>query len=97
MSLRTFTENVIILAVENCLISKLPSMLTSNMVCDMDEEMLIKLAAESPEVGQMRLAYERDISVLTEGLAICKKHRPRESTGEFGRFSISPIVASVPF
>ncbi|KAH8903562.1 hypothetical protein BR93DRAFT_190369 [Coniochaeta sp. PMI_546] len=86
MSLRTFTENVIILAVENCLISKLPSMLTLSMVHDMDDEMLIKLAAESPEIAQERLELERDISVLTEGLRICKRHRPRESTGEFSQF-----------
>jgi hypothetical protein len=83
MSLRTFTENVIVLAVENCLISELPSMLTPSMIHEMDEEMVTKLAAESPEVGQERTELERDIRVLTEGLRICKRHRPRESTGEF--------------
>ncbi len=83
MSLRTFTENVIILAVENYLISELPSMLTSSMVHEMNDDMLTMLAAESPEVAQERTALERDIHVLTEGLRICKRHRPRESTGEF--------------
>jgi hypothetical protein len=82
MSLGTFTENVIILAVENCLISKLSSMLTSSMVHAMDEQRLMALAAESPQVGQERLDLERDINVLTEGLRICKRHRPRGSTGE---------------
>jgi hypothetical protein len=62
MSLRTFTENVIILAVENCLISKLSSMLTSSMVHAMDEQRLIMLAAESPAVGQERLDL-REISM----------------------------------
>lgn len=83
MSLRTFTENVIILAVENCLVSKLPTMLTSSMVHDMVDERLVELAAETPEIVQERLDLERDISVLTEGLRTCKRHRPRESTGEF--------------
>ncbi|OAA63418.1 Dynamin, GTPase domain protein [Niveomyces insectorum RCEF 264] len=80
MSLRTFTENVIILAVENCLMTELPSMLTSAMVYDMDEDMLRTLAAESPSVAQDRLDAERDARVLAEGLRICKKYRPRESS-----------------
>ena len=84
MSLRTFTENVTILAVENCLISELPSILTSSMVYEMDEEMLTTLVAESSEVRQERMELERDIRVLTEGLRICKRQRPREMTGEFG-------------
>ncbi|KAI3390334.1 hypothetical protein diail_10060 [Diaporthe ilicicola] len=49
MCLRTFTENLIVLAVENCLISQLPYLFTSSMVHGMDEETLEALAAETPE------------------------------------------------
>src|SRR3569833_1514199 len=83
MSLRTFTENVIILAVENCLISELPSILASSIIHEMDEEKLTTLAAESSDLRQERFDSERDIRVLTEGLRICKKNRPRQSAGEY--------------
>jgi hypothetical protein len=82
MSLRTFTDNVIILAVENCLISKLPSLITTANVDEMDDATVTRLAAEPIEIRQIREEYERDIQTLGEGLRICKRFRPRESTGE---------------
>ncbi|KAF7557990.1 hypothetical protein G7Z17_g228 [Cylindrodendrum hubeiense] len=59
MSLRTFTDNVIILGVENCLISKMASLLTPMMVLEMDEETLSKLGAESPEIRAFQAAAMR--------------------------------------
>lgn len=67
-----------ILAAENCLISELPSMLTSSMVHEMGEDMLSSLAAESPQVSQERSQLERDVRMLTEGLRTCKRHRTHE-------------------
>jgi len=82
MSLRTFTDNVIILAVENCLVSKLRSLLTTSMVHEMDEETLSRLAAESSSVRENRRSIQKDIEVLTEGLRICTMYKPRDLTSE---------------
>ncbi|KAH8686356.1 P-loop containing nucleoside triphosphate hydrolase protein [Ilyonectria robusta] len=81
MSLRTFTDNVMILAVENCLISKMSTLFTPMMVLGMDDETLSRLAAESSEIRCERSDLENDIAVLKSGLAICKKYQPRKSTG----------------
>ncbi|KUI56345.1 Interferon-induced GTP-binding protein Mx2 [Cytospora mali] len=50
LSLKTFTENVRILAAENCLISVVPSILTPDLVNRMDDERLVALAAESEDI-----------------------------------------------
>lgn len=87
MSLRTFTDNVIILAVENCLISKMSTLFTPMMVLGMDDETLSRLAAESSEIRCERSDLQNDIAVLKSGLAICKKYQPRKSTP----FQVTPI------
>ncbi|KAH6972956.1 P-loop containing nucleoside triphosphate hydrolase protein [Ilyonectria sp. MPI-CAGE-AT-0026] len=80
MSLRTFTDNVMILAVENCLISKMSTLFTPMMVLGMDDETLSRLAAETSDIQCERSDLENDIAVLKSGLAICKKNQPRKST-----------------
>ncbi|KAK5994780.1 Interferon-induced GTP-binding protein Mx [Cladobotryum mycophilum] len=76
MSLRTFTDNVIILAAENCLISKIPELLTSMTAYDIDEERLKRLADEPQIVGRERVRLTKEIQALKAGLRICEKHRP---------------------
>ena len=47
MSLHTFTENVIVLAVENCLLRKIPSIFEPSVVVRMDDEQLASLGGET--------------------------------------------------
>ena len=81
MSLRTFAENVVNLAVENCLISDLPTILTPSKVVRMDEERLIDLASESDDVQEDRQVLQHEAKILREGLKKCQKSRLHERTG----------------
>lgn len=82
MSLRTFTDNVIVLAVENCLIRYLPSIFTSERVNQMEDEELEQLASESPEIKIEREELKQEYEALMEGLRICRKFKERKATGE---------------
>lgn len=81
MSRRTFIENVINLAVENCLMCDIPSILTPKKVNRMTEEMLNDLAAEADEVLVRRESLQDQIKALRHGLQVCHRHRRREMIG----------------
>ncbi|KAK4152385.1 P-loop containing nucleoside triphosphate hydrolase protein [Chaetomidium leptoderma] len=78
MSLRTFIDNVINLAVESCLVYHIPTILTPRKVDGMTVEMLEELASESDEVQRQRSDLEDEVRILREGLGKCQKHKPRE-------------------
>jgi hypothetical protein len=81
MSLKIFTDNIIILAVENCLICELPSILEPNMVNHMDDDQIKELVAERPEVTEERERLQKALNALKEGLKACRRHRVLEPTG----------------
>lgn len=81
MSLHTFIDNVINLAVENCLICDISSILTPKGVSQMTEETLRDLASESDEVLSKREVLQEQVRLLRDGLQICQQHRRRELTG----------------
>ncbi|KAI8962256.1 P-loop containing nucleoside triphosphate hydrolase protein, partial [Daldinia sp. FL1419] len=80
MSIRTFIDNVVILAVENCLISELPSILTTEKINRMEDVELERLAGESPEVQAEREELQSEYEALREGLKICNKFKGRKET-----------------
>ncbi|KAI0448326.1 P-loop containing nucleoside triphosphate hydrolase protein [Xylaria acuta] len=80
LSLRIFTDNVIILAIENCLIKDLPTIFTTSVVSQMDDDMLERLAAESADIQVERAGLELECEVLQKGLDLCKTYRTRNST-----------------
>jgi hypothetical protein len=83
MALRTFTETVINLAVEGCLIQDLPSIFTPQLVNSMNKVRVEELAAESEEVQHLRSQLELDIKLLEQGLKQCRPYKTRAAlTGE---------------
>ncbi|KAK8867434.1 P-loop containing nucleoside triphosphate hydrolase protein [Apiospora arundinis] len=68
MALRTFTDNVIILAIENCLIQEIPLIFTTQMVNQMELDELERFAAEPCEVKEERAQLQKDHDDLKEGL-----------------------------
>lgn len=82
MSLRTFTENIINLAVESCLVGSLQTILTPQAVNRMSDEELDELAGESDDVKSTRDGLKRQVAVLKDGLRKCQRYRPRQMTGE---------------
>ncbi|KAK8053611.1 hypothetical protein PG996_012912 [Apiospora saccharicola] len=77
MALRTFTDNVIILAIENCLIQELPSIFTTEMVNQMDDTELDRLASESEDVKEERAQLQKEHDALKGGLKSCNRYRER--------------------
>ncbi|KAI0855226.1 P-loop containing nucleoside triphosphate hydrolase protein [Xylaria cubensis] len=80
LSLRIFTDNVIILAIENCLIKDLPTIFTTSVVSQMNDEMLELLAAESADIQVERAELEVECEALQKGLDLCKTYRTRNAT-----------------
>ncbi|POR32031.1 Interferon-induced GTP-binding protein Mx3, partial [Tolypocladium paradoxum] len=80
MSRRTFTDTVINLAIESCLICDLPDILTPTQVDRMDEKQLRELAAESEDAHSRREQLDGEIAVLRQGLEQCRKYKPRGMT-----------------
>ncbi|KAL6835791.1 hypothetical protein J3E69DRAFT_352299 [Trichoderma sp. SZMC 28015] len=81
MSRRTFTDNVVHLVVENCLISKLPDILSARVVTQMSDEIVKRLAEESDEVKRERSQLADEIEKLKTGLQSCQRSRPRDFSG----------------
>ncbi|KAF4445360.1 hypothetical protein F53441_10909 [Fusarium austroafricanum] len=81
MSRRTFTENVVNLAIESCLICDLPNILTPSMVDQMSKERLAELVGESEETTSRREVLLDEIEVLRNALAQCQRYKPRPITG----------------
>lgn len=81
MSRRTFTDNVINLAIESCLVSSIPDILTPIQVDRMSTERLRELAAEPIETTSRRKSLQAEVEILRQGLAQCRRYRPRTVTG----------------
>lgn len=81
MSRRTFTDNVVHLVIENCLISKLPDIFNPRVVTQMSDEILKRLAEESDEVKTERSQLADEIEKLKTGLQSCQRSRPRDFSG----------------
>ncbi|KAI1426479.1 hypothetical protein F5Y12DRAFT_282554 [Xylaria sp. FL1777] len=81
LSLRNFTDNVIVLAIENCLIKDLPTIFTTSAVSQMKDDMLERLAAESADIQVERAELEAECEALQRGLDLCKTYRGRNTTG----------------
>ncbi|KAH8126248.1 hypothetical protein FP744_10003490 [Trichoderma asperellum] len=77
-SLKTFTDNVIHLVIENCLVSDLPDIFSTKIVTQMSDDILRSVAEESGKVKEERIELEGDIEKLTLGLQECRRSRPRD-------------------
>ncbi|KAF5550909.1 interferon-regulated resistance GTP-binding protein [Fusarium napiforme] len=80
MSLRTFTDNVINLAVESCLVYDIPDILTPTKVDRMSKERLEELAGESDDTLSRRKSLQEEVEILRQGLAQCRRYKPRAVT-----------------
>lgn len=99
MSLKVFTDNVIILAVENCLIRQLPSILEPAMVIAMDDQKISELVAEDPDITKRRERLAKELAALQEGLRTCQKRRVAEPGGTLSQspdILIPSAITNVP-
>ncbi|KAK3352914.1 P-loop containing nucleoside triphosphate hydrolase protein [Lasiosphaeria hispida] len=94
ISLGIFAQNVMTLALHNCLISCIPGIFTPNMVLEMCDQEIKDIAAESPQALREREALESQIAHLKRALVFCRRHWPRESVGKFMGIDDQIITAS---
>lgn len=81
MSLRVFADNVMTLAIENCLISDIPNILSPDTVYNMTDEEIIKLGSESKQIQGQRDKLQLELKNLRIGLTTCREYRASESSG----------------
>ncbi|KKY23634.1 putative interferon-induced gtp-binding protein mx [Diplodia seriata] len=74
VALHTFIDNAATLAVESCLVSALPDILSPGVVSEMDDETLASLASESEETKNERSMLRERLKSLKEGLKIVGRH-----------------------
>ncbi|KAK1836435.1 P-loop containing nucleoside triphosphate hydrolase protein [Podospora conica] len=81
MSLRVFTDNVVILALENCLISDIPNILSPDKVYAMSDDTVKALAAESKQIQRERKELQSQLDKLRKGLVACRGYGPSQFSG----------------
>ena len=66
-------DDVSILAVEECLIQKLPSLLSSDVICGLTDAEIQRLAGESTESAAERKRATEKLTVLENGMVELKR------------------------
>jgi len=96
VSWRHFTENVVILAIENELVSELPKILNAGKFAGMDDDTILDIAAESEQVQQTRARLMYEVEKLREGIALCEAD-PRRKRSPLARETAPTTEKPVAF
>ncbi|EMC95312.1 hypothetical protein BAUCODRAFT_123770 [Baudoinia panamericana UAMH 10762] len=91
--LSTFVDNVLVLAVENCLVRSLQSWLTTNDVLGIDEKTLHAVTAEPAHVVQLREHNSTLLDTLREVRLVFKKAAPYSAVRPALSFTQAPSVS----
>lgn len=68
VALKTVTDSVSTLAVERCLLQKLPGILNPGVVCELPDDIVSRIAAEGPESVAKREQATEKLAVLEEAM-----------------------------
>ncbi|KAK4134804.1 dynamin family protein [Trichocladium antarcticum] len=79
VALKTLVDDVSVLAIERCLLQKLPSILSSDIICGLADEQIEDIAAESSESAAERALVTEKLGVLESGMAELKRLRMHSS------------------
>lgn len=77
VAIDTFIDNVVLLGVESCLLSKLEIMFTSEIVVQMEEKTLDLVGGESADMQSERESLNSQLETLEESLKRCRRHTSR--------------------
>ncbi|KAM3527508.1 hypothetical protein NHJ13051_002922 [Beauveria bassiana] len=79
LSLRTFTDNIINLAVESCLVRRIQYIFTPTSVGGMSDDRVKELAAETKDIRTRREDLMKEREKLKESLKYCNRYKPLTS------------------
>lgn len=80
--MQTFINNVIILAVEMCLIASIPSIVQPILENKLDAETILRLTERPSTVTKDQTRLSREVRVLEQALSICRDAKPWCQTSE---------------
>jgi hypothetical protein len=79
--MKTVIDNIATQAIEWCLIADISDLMSPSYVLQMDEELVRRIAAESPYNQSLRENTQRKLAVLQIGLKTCRAHVDRKISG----------------
>lgn len=91
MALKSFVDNVAILAIELCLLKDLGEVFSPVSVMQMEENSVRKIATESQENQNQRELLTRKRAVLSSGLEICQRYVGRGMLGKISEFLLETV------
>jgi hypothetical protein len=68
VALKNVVDNISVLAIESCLIKPLPSIFSPDAVCDLDEDLVQRIAGENAESVMERIRLKERLEVLETGI-----------------------------
>ncbi|KAF7545237.1 hypothetical protein G7Z17_g9320 [Cylindrodendrum hubeiense] len=93
MSRRNFTQNIVNLVVESCLMRHIPEILTAEAVAQMDECRLRELVPQSQELQD---SQERQLQILNSTLELIQEHEAVEKKSREYNYYFYPTGIAEP-
>lgn len=78
--MKVLVDNVAVQAIEACLITHLPDIISPASVVQMDDGTITRIAAEPDDHQSLREQLTRKLAVLKAGLEICTRYSGRRNT-----------------
>lgn len=78
--MKTVIDNIATQAIEWCLIADISDLMSPSYVLQMDEELVRRIAAESPCNQSLRENTQRKLAALKNGLETCRAHIDRKTS-----------------
>ncbi len=75
IAVHTFIDNIMTLAIENCIMIPLKDMFNVRQALHLDDASFAAITAEPTEVVTSRKSSAEDLQVLTEVLEVCNRHK----------------------